>query len=427
MRRSTSVRTLAFAATVTLALAACGNGDGDDGDDDAAPAEGGDGDALTIGSLLPQTGNLSFLGPPQIAGVDLAIQEVNEAGGVFGQDVEIVHRDSGDSDQAQVVSQSVTDLQGSGVAAIIGAAASGVTDLVIDDIVGSEIIMISPANTANHLSGASEWYFRTAPPDVVQGDVLGNLIAADGNATLAIYVFNDSYGTGLRDVIQEVFEDVGGTLVYGDSGDEFDTQEQNFGTVVGNGLAEDPDAVVILAFDQTELVIPELVNQGYDMSSVYFVDGNLSSYGDTFDDETLEGAQGTLPGPFPPEEFQERLLDIDSGLSDFSYAMESYDATMMVVLAAVKAGSTDPEAIRDELAAVSGADGGTPCADFEECFTLLEDGEEIDYQAASGVGPFNENNDPSSAEIGIYRYDESNEPQFERTESGDVPIDVPSE
>lgn len=419
IRRSSAVRTSALAVALALTLAACGAAEGDDvgaATDEAASSEG-----LVLGTLLPQTGSLSQLGPPEIAGVDLAVEEINEAGGVLGADVSVSHKDSSDADNAQVATQSVTELVSEEVAVIIGAASSQVTLNVIDDVVGAEIVMVSPANTSATLSGYSEYFFRTAPPDTVQGDVLGNLILGDGHANLGILVFNEDYGTGLRDVVQGVVEGAGGTVTYGGPGEEFDPTEQNFSTIVGNALGTAPDAVAIIAFTtQTPLIIAELVNQGFDMSKVYFVDGNLQNFGDDFDPGTLEGAQGTQPGVFPSDEFRERLMAVDPELADFNYAAESYDATMLAALAAVRGEGTDGPTIQANMAAVSGAEGGTECAGFEECAALLEDGEEIVYQAVSGVGPFNAENDPSAANIGVYLFDGENNNSFQRVEFGEI-------
>jgi branched-chain amino acid transport system substrate-binding protein len=414
--------TIALAAAMSITLAACGSEEPDTGAASASPTGGEtSGEALKFGTLLPVTGSLSQLGPPEIAGVDLAIQEINDAGGVLGQEVTVSHKDSSDAENSQVATQSVTELISEEVAVIIGAASSQVTLNVIDDVMSSETVMISPANTAAALSGYGEYFFRTAPPDTVQGDVHANLIAGDGNATLSVLVFNDEYGTGLRDVVVSTFEEAGGTVLYGTEGQEFDPTEQNFSAIVADALSQSPDAVSIITFTtQTPLIVQELVNAGFDMSKAYFVDGNLQNFADEFDPGTLEGAQGTLPGAFPTEEFQQRLLEVDPELQDFSYAAESYDATMLAALAAVRGGATDATTIRDNLHAVSGADGGTACTGFEECATLLEDDQEIDYEAVSGAGPFNEDNDPSSANIGIYRFGADNNYTFVRSEFGEV-------
>ncbi|WP_230011615.1 ABC transporter substrate-binding protein, partial [Microbacterium sp. Bi128] len=102
---------------------------------------------LKIGSLLPTTGSLAFLGPPEIAGVNLGIKEVNDAGGVLGKPVEVIHRDSGDT-KTDIATQSTTALLGQGVSAIVGAASSGVSKTVINQITGAGVVQFSPANTS---------------------------------------------------------------------------------------------------------------------------------------------------------------------------------------------------------------------------------------------------------------------------------------
>lgn len=408
--RNKAVRIGALAGVAALALAACGD-DGGGGDTDGP---------LIIGSLLPQTGSLAFLGPPEIAGVDLAIEEINENGGVNGEDVQIIHADSSDADNAHIATQSVADLQSQNVAAIVGAAATSVTVNVIDDITGAEIVQISPANTGTVLSGYSDYYFRTAPSDLLQGAALGNLILGDGHTDIGVLVFNEEYGTSLRDVLKETVEPQGGTITYGNPGEEFDPVASSFADPVTAVLASNPTAIAVIAFDQTLTIVPELVSRGFPGADLYFTDGNLSNYEDDFEPGTLEGAQGTLPGAFPDEAFQERLLGVDPNLNDFSYAAESYDATILLALAAIRGGGVDGPTIQANMAAVSGADGGTECTGFAECAELLEDGEEIDYQAVSGAGPFNENNDPSSAFIGIYQYDGNNTNAWIKAEFGEL-------
>lgn len=423
MIRSThAVRAAALAGTVALVLTACSSGDAGGEAGEAASDEGAASSApLKVGSLLPQTGSLAFLGPPEIAGVDLAIEEINAAGGVLGQEVEVVHTDSSDADNAEVATQSVTDLISQDVSVIVGAASSSVTRNVIDDITGAEIVQISPANTATDLSGYSPFYFRTAPSDIVQGNALANLIIGDGHTRVAFLVFNDDYGTSLRDVASATLEEAGVEVTYGNPGEEFDPASDDvIPSAVTAAMATSPEAIVVIAFDQTKLVVPALQTAGFDTSKLYFVDGNLADYSADFEPGTLEGAQGTLPGAFPSEDFQARLLEVDPSLTDFSYAAESYDAVILSALAAIRGEGTDGPTIQENLAAVSGAEGGTECATFEECAQLLEDGEEIDYATVSGAGSFNESNDPSSAFIGIYQFGPENKNAWVKAEEGEA-------
>ena len=414
IRSTNAVRAAALAGAVALILTACGSGDGTTGDatTEASP--------LIIGTLLPQTGSLAFLGPPEIAGVGLAVKEINEAGGVLGADVQLENADSSDADNAEIATQSVTDLQSKNVQVIIGAASSAVTRNVVEDITNAKIVQISPANTATDLSGKSPFYFRTAPSDLLQGAALGGLILGDGHANVGVLVFNDDYGTSLRDVLKTTLEAEGATVTYGNEGEEFDPKATSFADPVTAVVASNPDAIAIIAFAQSKQIIPELVAKGFDMSKVYFVDGNLSDYSADFEPGTLEGAQGTLPGAFPDDAFQQRLLGIDSALKNFSYAAESYDATTLAALAAVKGGATDGVTIQKNLAAVSGADGGTECTGFKECADLIADGKDIDYAAISGAGAFNADNDPSTALIGVYQYGADNKYTFIKSEAGSL-------
>ncbi|RMI13187.1 ABC transporter substrate-binding protein [Cellulomonas triticagri] len=418
MTRTThAVQAAALAGAVALVLTACASDDGGSGEGESG---GGDASPLIVGTLLPQTGTLAYLGPPEIAGVDLAVQEINEAGGVLGSDVVVEHADSSDADHAEVATQSVTDLISKDVQVIIGAASSSVTLNVIDDITGAEIVQISPANTATSLSGYSDFYFRTAPPDTVQGAALANLILADGRSNVGFLVFNDDYGTSLRDVVKDTVEAEGATVVYGNPGEEFDPAASSFATDVTALTATNPDAVVVLAFEQTKQIIPELVAAGVDPATIYMVDGNTADYSEDFDPGTLENAQGTIPGAFPSDEFQARLKEVNASLTDYAYGPESYDATILAALAAVKGGATDGPTIQANLAAVSGADGGEECSTFADCVELLDAGEDIQYVGQAGIGPFNSDNDPSSAFIGVYKYGADNKNTWVQAVEGTV-------
>lgn len=410
MKITNASRAAAVLGAAALALTACSSDTGSGGDD-----------ALIIGSLLPQTGSLAFLGPPEIAGVDLAIAEINEAGGVLGADVTHEAADSSDADHADVAPQSWADLQSKGVSAVVGAASSSVTKLVVDDITNAKVVMISPANTATSLSAYSPFYFRTAPPDTVQGSALGNLIVSDGVTDLGILAFNEEYGTSLRDVIIETVEAQGVNVTYGRAGEEFDPTAASFADPVTSILATNPSAIALVAFDQTKSIIPELVAQGF-TGRLYMVDGNTADYSADFDPGTLTAwsTQGTIPGAFPDDAFKARLDGVDTELDSYAYAAEAYDATILIALAAVKGEGVDGETIQANMAAVSGANGGTACSGFAECAELIADGEEIDYEAVSGAGAFNADNDPSSASIGIYSYNDDNTNTWVKAVTGEA-------
>ncbi len=189
------------------------------------PIEAGERDlTLKVGTILPQSGTLAFLGPPEEAGVALAAKEINEAD--MGITIEVVYRDSGDT-TTDIATVSVTDLLSQDVSAIIGAASSGVSFTVIDQITSAGVVQFSPANTSPDFTDYEDsgLYFRTAPSDLLQGEVLGNQIAEDGASTLGLLVLNDPYGTGLAAATKESFEAAGGEVV---AEELFNTGDSNF-------------------------------------------------------------------------------------------------------------------------------------------------------------------------------------------------------
>lgn len=414
---------LAIAASAALLLASCSSGGTTT---EEKPAAGGDG--LKIATLLPHTGSLGFLMPPVQAGTALALSEIDAAGGVLGQPVEIVaEANEGDGSDITVVEKGADEVIASGAAFVLGAMSSSRTMHVVDKITGEGMLMGSPSNTATGLSGVSPNYFRTAPPDSVQGSALANQILADGKSNIAYLTFNDDYGIGLRDTIQKVTEAGGATTVYGGkgAGNEFPVDQTTFSADVTGALSANPDAIVIVTFDQINAILPEMLIQGVDPKMIYLVDGNANSFAEVLDPGSVVGMQGSIPGAQANKEFKADLEKIYTDqfggkLESFTYAPEGYDLVMIVALAAEKAGAADSTSIQKQLAAVTGANGGEECTTFADCKALLADKKEIRYVGKSGTGPLNKNNDPSSAWIGIYKYDESNTPQFVSAVEGEV-------
>ena len=126
-------------------------------------------DTFKVGGILPLTGNLAFLGPPEIAGVGLAVSEINAAGGVDGADACHQIEDSGDSTDMSVSTASAGNLVSAKPSVVIGAASSSVSLNFVDTLTDAKITQVSPANTAVDLSGYDPFYFRTAPPDTHPG------------------------------------------------------------------------------------------------------------------------------------------------------------------------------------------------------------------------------------------------------------------
>ena len=322
---------IAIAGVSVLVLAGCTSGGGE-GDGDASASAGPVDDlALTIGTALPQTGNLAFLGPPEEAGVAYATAQINEAAADTGLDLEVVFGDSGDTDNKAYETE-IPRLLGEGATAIVGAASSGTSLQFIDQVIAADAIQFSPANTSAAFTGYEDngLYWRTAPSDVLQGEVLGNLIAADGNETMGMIVLNDSYGTGLACFTKAAFESAGGEVV---AASLYNTGDTNFSAQVEDVLAANPDSIALITFEEVKTIIPELLGADFPADKMYLVDGNLANFGDEFDAGTMAGAKGTYPAvdPETTATFRDELQAFWTGagnpeLADFTYAPESYDA-----------------------------------------------------------------------------------------------------
>ena len=236
----------------------------------------GDG-VLTLGSILPQTGNLAFLGPPMFAAFDLAVQDINAAGGVLGQPVVAIKGDSGDT-TTDTASKTVDRLLAENADAIIGAASSGVSLTVIDKVASAGVVLFSPANTSPALSDYDDkgLYFRTAPPDIYQGDVLGQKVLQDGAQTVAILALNDAYGTGLADAAEATITAGGGEVVVKTI---YDPTAASFDTEVDAVVAADPDAIILIGFDESAKILKSMVEKGIGpkVKKVYGCDGNIGN------------------------------------------------------------------------------------------------------------------------------------------------------
>jgi branched-chain amino acid transport system substrate-binding protein len=398
-KTAAAVATLAAAA---LVLSGCAATDGG--------SAGGD-LTLKIGTALPQTGSLAFLGPPEEAGVALAIKDVNEAN--KGIQIEVEWGDSGDLDNKAYETE-IPRLLNAGVKAIVGAASSGTSLAFIDQVVGAGVLQFSPANTSPTLTTYDDkgLYFRTAPSDLLQGEVLGNLMAADGHQTAAMIVLNDAYGTGLRDATQASFEAAGGSIV---AAPVFNPGDTNFSAQISEALAASPDAIVLITFDEAKTIVPALTSQ-FPKENIYFVDGNLADYSEVFEPGTLTGAKGTAPG-LDPDTIMDFLTRMDDNwvaegnakLDSYLYGPESYDAVVLLALAALAAGSVEGVDMAGKLQEVSGGSGsGTKCTSFAECADIINGGGVADYDGISSPVTFDEFGDPTQGNILVSIYGDDN-------------------
>ena len=328
---------------------AAGAGEGAAGEAvEAAPTCTGEADGtLNFATVLPETGSLAFLGPPEFAGAQLAVNDINAAGGVLDQDVTLDQGDSGDT-STDIANQTVDRQLAAGADVFVGAASSGVSFTFIDKLVENCKIHFSPANTSPDFTtyDDDDLYFRTAPSDVLQGRVLADLMIEEGVTNATFIALQDPYGEGLLRYSSEPFEEQGGEIV---DSFTYDPNADNFGAEVERIVSGDPEALVLIGFEESAQILTTLFESGFtaDQKRIYLVDGNVgNALGEQLPAGSLVGVKGTLPQAELTEDFRAKLLEVDPALIDFSYGPETYDAMIIVALAAEIAGTDDPAADR---------------------------------------------------------------------------------
>jgi branched-chain amino acid transport system substrate-binding protein len=392
-----------------LLAAACGDDDEEPAGDtttteEEAPTSENQGDGeLKIGYLLPSSGGLGFLGPPMVGGVELAIEEINAAGGVLDKDVVLVGEDDGTD--VDVASTAADTLLADGVDIIIGAAGSSVSLGVLDKITGAGIPMCSPSNTGVQFTTVDDnggYYFRTAPPDNLQAQVLSDLIVSDGHENVVVIAQSTEYGEGFANFLVDELNALGAT-----AGDPilYDAEASGAGyQAEAQQIAEaEPDAVAVISYEEGAQVLTSAIAEGVgpqDGIAWYGADGIQSSSFwesvDADDPTVVEGIKGSAPSAAPADgeaTFRERFEAANPGV-DTIYSGHAYDCAVLAALAATAAQSDAPADIQAGFN--DATKDGEKCALVADCFELLEAGEDIDYDGAAGPLDFVDAGEPGA-------------------------------
>jgi ABC-type branched-subunit amino acid transport system substrate-binding protein len=404
---------VSVAALTTLGVLAAGCGGGGEAGGGEAGAGGaprliGDG-TLKVGYVLPETGQLAFLGPPQIQALKFAINQINANGGVLGK--QIPDPVAADEAGVQAVAQQSADrVLASRVQAVIGAAASGMTLVIIDRITGAKVVECSASNTAPTFTTYKDggYYFRTAPSDALQGPILADTIASDGHTNIAIVARADDYGKGLADATANSLQQSGATVVLKDI---YDPEATNFNATVQKVVNAKPDAVAVIAFEEGKQILKGLIEAGYGPGKVgvYGADGlrseELPKLVDPKNPSVLAGMKGTAPASAENARFVKSLKQFAPGLKELQFAPQAYDCMTVIALAAEQAKTNDPAVFKNAVVGVT--KDGTECSTFAACRKLIRAGTNIDYQGVSGPLNFIGAGEPGEATIEVYSYDKS--------------------
>ena len=318
------------------------------------------GEPIRIGTLIDVTGDLAVFGPPIVAATDLAALLINEAGGINGREIEMVHRDSGTSPQiATDAASALVNIDG--VEAIVGSLSSGVTLAVAESVtIPNGAVLMSPASTSPAISALNDndFVFRTTVSDALQGVIAAQVASQLGYDNVATLYINNAYGEGLSDVFSETFESLGGTV---SAAVPIEGGQASYVSELRQASQGGATVLMAMSYPETAGVYLREAVEGQFFEDFMFVDGTKNQ--EMFDQigaDNFEGNYGTAPGaPGTPtqEKFKELYASKLDGDPSSIFISEAFDAAAILALAIAEAGSEDGDDIKAAIRKVASAPG----------------------------------------------------------------------
>jgi len=309
-------------------------------------------------------------------------------------------------------------VESDGASCIAGAWASADTIPTAESVaIPDGVVLISPASTSDEITGLDDdgLVSRTSPPDSFQGPTLSKYLVEKAlvdpsKATVNIGARNDAYGTGLAGTFKDAWEAAGGSV-----GQEvvYDIKLPNYDTEAQQIVSGNPDGIVIVDFPETyNKVGPALVRAGFDPTEAFVTDGLIS--GDLAAGagaDAVNGLRGTAPGvpdDDPSAQAFDKLWnssDIDPDVDRQTFDAQNFDAVVLCYLAAVAAGSTEGTDMAEHVQEISAPPGDAfTWEQLPDAIAALQNGDDIDYQGASGPIDMDDSGDATAGVYDIYEF-----------------------
>ena len=343
-----------------------------------------------MGIILGFTGPLESITPGMAGGAELAFKEASDSGKLpGGATFNVIRGDSTCIDAAAATTAAETLVTSDNVVAIMGADCSGVTTAIANNVaVPNGVVMVSPSATSPALSTIDDngYFFRTAPSDARQGEVLADVVKGRGIDTVAVTYTNNDYGKGLADSFAAAYEAEGGTVALSESHED---GKGDYSAEVAALQASGAETLMVFGYvDQGGVGIVQASLDTGAFESFVFADGMYGqSLIDAVGPEINGKVIGTLPGTEGPGADAFAKVAEAAGMDPTgTYVPESYDAAALIALSMAATGSADRTGIRDHLMEVANAPGEQILpGELAKGLELAAAGTDIDYVGASGV------------------------------------------
>jgi len=356
------------------------------GDDEGSDASGGGGTA-SFGLMSPLSAQFAFLGEAYEAGANLAVEEINEAGGTAGgEDVELKSIDTEGKPSGAVTALSqLVDVDN--VDGLIGPSSLEVT-AVQNRIKESGVpnVGLAPSTAVDGQWGGTMW--RILPSDALLGPVLAQA-AIDQGYTEAGFLAEKAEGSqSVKRNVDSAYGPLGGTL-----GRQVDVapEQANYSAELAQLLeAPAPSALFYDVSPESAATMWGDAAQFSDQlkgmvllgSDAIVAEESIEALGSALDLVDLYYIAPQEKGPAKGQ-YTAAWKKANGTPTPAEFSSYAYDAAILLALAMEAAGSTDHAAVSDQMLQIATAPG-EKCTSYKQCKGLLEDGKEIDYQGASG-------------------------------------------
>ena len=344
---------------------------------------------VKIGIILGFTGPIESLAPVMAKSAELAIDEVNKSGAFMDGSSKLiaVRADSTCVDAAAAQAAAERLITSDKVSAIMGADCSGVTTAVLKNVaIPNGILMISPSATSPALSTEpdNDLFFRTAPSDARQGEVIADLLMEKGFKTAALTHTNNDYGKGLAASIKSNYESKGGTITITASHED---GKGDYSSEVA-ALAQASGDILIVAgyLDQGGKGIIQASLDSDAFNKFFLPDGMIGDALPKAIGPGLNGSIGSVPGTDSPGASKYSDLAKAAGFESGPYGPESYDAAALIMLAMEAAKSTDSNVFKNNVMDIANAPGEKIYpGELSKALKLIKEGKDIDYVGATAL------------------------------------------
>jgi branched-chain amino acid transport system substrate-binding protein len=347
----TSRRTLKLAAVLGLSvvLAACGGtaastggGGGASGGGDSSAVDG----AINIGAVLPLTGSSASIGEDQRRGIELAVEKINEDGGVLGKDLNVIVEDStGAANSAIDAAKKLTTVDK--VSAVMGEYSSGVTVPLGQYLQQAGVVHVNVGSSSPEIADIGDKSFSVIGLDTIASKFASDQLMERGYKKAAVLVPNNSYGEGVVKPFTDAFAAAGGTVtetvLYTEGQTSYRAELERI-------AKSSPDVVLYTAYGQDSSVINQQAFEGGMQKTpwfgIYLTMCTSDSAPDTVENQI--GMDVNYVGP-SGDDYQKAYKAKYSEDFASTFSGYTYDGTMLLAKAIEKAGSADADKIAAAL------------------------------------------------------------------------------